>query len=107
MFLGVDIDRDGGMKSEMKHRVSEGEKASGVLRKMSKGEVLSRDAKRGMYERIVTPTLLYSSELWATGAAKRRLMEIMCMKTMCEVRIMGRVRNENICRRCSGVVNIP
>jgi hypothetical protein len=30
----VDIDRDGGMKSEMKHRVTEGKKVSGVLRKM-------------------------------------------------------------------------
>jgi hypothetical protein len=30
-YLGVDIDRDGGMKSEMKHSVSEGEKVSGCL----------------------------------------------------------------------------
>jgi hypothetical protein len=37
-YLGVDIDGDGGMKSEMKHRVSEREKVSGVLSKIWKGE---------------------------------------------------------------------
>jgi hypothetical protein len=35
-YLGVDIDRDGGMKSEMKQRVSEGKKVSVVLRKVWK-----------------------------------------------------------------------
>jgi hypothetical protein len=49
-YLCVDIDRDGGMKSEMKDRVSEGEKFSGVVRKMWKGEGLSIDSKRGMIE---------------------------------------------------------
>jgi hypothetical protein len=33
-YLAVDIDIYGGMKSEMKHSVSEAEKVSGVLRKM-------------------------------------------------------------------------
>jgi hypothetical protein len=46
-YLGVDIGRDGGIKSDMKHRETEGEKVSCVLRKMWKGEGLSRDAKRG------------------------------------------------------------
>jgi hypothetical protein len=41
----VDIDRDGGMESEMKHRVSEEDKVSGDLRKMWKGEDLSIDSK--------------------------------------------------------------
>jgi hypothetical protein len=38
----VDIDRDGGMKTEMKHRVSEGRKVSGVLRNIWKGKVVKR-----------------------------------------------------------------
>jgi hypothetical protein len=33
----VDIDRDGPMKNEIKHKVSEGEKVTGVLRKIWKG----------------------------------------------------------------------
>jgi hypothetical protein len=90
-YLGVDIDRDGGMKSEMKHRASEGEKVSGVLRKMWKGEGLLIDAKRGMYEGIVAPLLLYGSEVWETSAAERRRMEVMemkCMRAMCGVSVM-------------------
>jgi hypothetical protein len=82
--------------------VSEEEKVSGVLRKMWKGEGLSIDAKRGMHEVIVATTLLYSSEVWATGAAERRRMEVMeieCMRAMCGVSIMDRVRNKDVRRR--------
>ncbi|WP_440994895.1 hypothetical protein [Cysteiniphilum litorale] len=72
----MDIDRDGGIKSEMKHRMTEGEKVCGVLKKMWKGEGMSRDAKRSMYEGIVVPTLLYGSEVWAASAEIRRRMEM-------------------------------
>jgi hypothetical protein len=75
----VDIDIDGGMKSEMKHRVSEGENASVVLMKMSNRE-LSRDANICMYEGIVVPALFYGGEEWATGAVKRRQLEVIEMK---------------------------
>jgi hypothetical protein len=72
IYLDVDIDRDGGMRSEMKHRVTEGEKDSGVLRKMWKGEGLLKDAKISMYEGIVVSTLLYGSEVWARSVEERR-----------------------------------
>jgi hypothetical protein len=47
----VDIGRDGGMRSEMKHRLSEGDKVSSVLGKMYKGEGLAilKSAKRAEY----------------------------------------------------------
>jgi hypothetical protein len=45
------------MKSEMKHRLSEGEKVSSVL--MWKGAGLSIDAKIGVYKGIVAPMLLF------------------------------------------------
>jgi hypothetical protein len=44
-YLGVNVDRDGGMKSEMKYRASEEDKVSGVLRKMWKGQGLSIHSK--------------------------------------------------------------
>jgi hypothetical protein len=72
MYLDVDIDRDGGMKSEMKHRVTEGEKDSGGLRKMWKGEGVSKYAKRSMYEGTVVSTLLYGSDVWETSVEERR-----------------------------------
>jgi hypothetical protein len=79
-YLRVDIDRDGVMKSEMKDRVTEGEKVSGVLRKIWNGEGMSRDAKRSMYEGIVVPTLLYGTEVWLTNSEDRRRMGVMEMK---------------------------
>jgi hypothetical protein len=78
----VDIDRYGGTKSEMKHEVTEGEKVSGVLKKIWKGEGMSRDAKRSMYEGIVVSMLLYGSEVWATSAEDRRRMGVIEMKFM-------------------------
>jgi hypothetical protein len=84
-------------------------KVSGVLRKIWKGEGLSIDSKRGMCEGIVAPTLLYGSEVWATSAAERRRMEVMeinCMRAMCGVSIMDRVRNEDVRRRCGSRVSI-
>jgi hypothetical protein len=33
-YLEVDIDRDGGIKSEIQHIVNEGEKVCGILRKI-------------------------------------------------------------------------
>jgi hypothetical protein len=40
------------------------------LEEVWKGEGLSRNAKRGMYEGIVVPMLLYGNEVWATGAVE-------------------------------------
>jgi hypothetical protein len=71
-YLGMDIDRDGMIKSEVKHRASEGEKVSVVLKKMWKEDRLSRDAKRGMCEGIIAPIWLCGSIVWATGAVERR-----------------------------------
>jgi hypothetical protein len=57
----------------------------------------------------VTPTLLYGSTIWATGAAERRRIEAMkmnCMRAMCGVSIMDRVRNEDVHRRCGSELRI-
>jgi hypothetical protein len=70
---------------------------------------LSIDLKRGMYEGIVAPTLLYVSEVWAIGAAGIRRMEVMeikCIRDMCGVSIMDKVRNEDVRRRCGSEVSI-
>jgi hypothetical protein len=40
-------------------------------------ESLSKDAKRGLYERIVAPTPHYgTSDVWATGAVERGRIEV-------------------------------
>jgi hypothetical protein len=106
-YLGVD--RDGGVKSEMKHRVSKGEKFSGVLRKIWKGEGLSWDAKRSMYEGIVVTTLLYGSEVWATSVENRSrmgVMEFKCMRAISGISNMDRIRNEKVQRMCGSELTI-
>jgi hypothetical protein len=105
----LDIDRDGGMKSKMKHRMTEGDKVSGVLKKIWKGEGMSKDAKRSMYEGIVVPTLLYGSEVLAASAGDRRrmgVMEIKCMRAMCRVSIRDRIRNEEVRRKSCSELDI-
>jgi hypothetical protein len=42
-------------------------------------ECLARYAKRGMYEDIAAPTLLYGRKVWATDAVERRLMGVIKM----------------------------
>jgi hypothetical protein len=57
-YLCVDSDyRHGGIKSELKHVVSEGEKVSGVLKNVRKEEGITRDVKSDMYE--PSPHLLW------------------------------------------------
>jgi hypothetical protein len=99
----VAIDTNGGMKSEMKHRVTQGEKVIVALRKIFKGEGLPRNAKRNLHEGMVLSTLQYGREICTTSAEDRRRMgmiQIKWMRAMCGLSIMGRVRNEEVGRRC-------
>jgi hypothetical protein len=62
-----------------------------------------------VYEGIVMPTFLYGSEVWATSAEDIRrisVMEIECMRAMCEVSILDGVRNKKVRRRCSSELSI-
>jgi hypothetical protein len=85
------------MKSKMKHIVSEGGKVSGFPRNIWKGENMSRDAKRSIYEGTVVPTLPYGIEVWATSAddiIRMGMIEMKFIRAICGVIIMARVRNE-------------
>jgi hypothetical protein len=84
------------------------DKVSGVLRKVWKRKGMSKDAKRSMHVDAVVSTLLYMyvSEVWATSVQDRwmGMREMKCMGYMCGVRIMDRVRNEEVHRRCGSEV---
>ena len=108
-YLGVDIANDGTMREEVKHRVTEGERVLGALRGMWTNEGMTMDAKKGLYEGVVVPTLLYGSETWSLNASERKRFEVTemkCLRSMCGVSIRDRVRNEEIRRRCGGGVRI-
>ena len=55
--------------------------------------------KRMMYERIVVPTMVYGAETWCLNAREKRrlnVLEIKCLRKMCGVTVMGRIRNDVI-----------
>ncbi len=60
---------------------------------------LGMSAKRRLYEGVVVPTVLYGAETWNMGAAERKrlnIMEMRCLRNMCGVTRMDRVRNEEV-----------
>ncbi len=72
---------------------------------MFKCRSLGMNAKRRLYEGVVVLDALYGAESWNMGAAERRLnvIEMRCLRSMCGVTQMDRVRNDEV-RRRSGVV---
>ena len=64
-YLGVMISTDGGMGEELAHRVLEGRKVWGTMAKLWKENMISREVKRKLCERVVTPTVVYGSETWS------------------------------------------
>ena len=71
-----------------------------VWRPMSKLlNMISREVKRELYERVVMPTVVYGWETWAFNAQERRKIEV-CLRNTCGIRRVDRVRNAIIKERC-------
>ena len=56
----------------MVHRVLEGRKVCGTMAKLWKENVISRELKRELYERVVIPSIVYGSETWSLSTQGRR-----------------------------------
>merc|ERR1712002_376084 len=63
-YLGVDISNGSGLDEEVNHRIGEARRARGALKDVWKKRHISREAKVGMYEGIIEPSLLYGCETW-------------------------------------------
>ena len=76
-------------------------KVQSGLRVMFSSKSLSMQVKRRLYEGIAIPTALYGAETWSMGAAEKRLnvAEMKCLRGMCGVTRMDRIRNEEVRRR--------
>ncbi len=73
---------------------------------MFKCRSLRLNGKRRLYEGVVVLIVLYGAETCNMEEADRRrlnVIEIRCLRNMCEVTRMDRVRNEEVQRR-TGVV---
>jgi len=58
------------MNEEVSHSIGEARMVSGALQKLWKNLNMSMEAKVGMYEGIVEPTLLYGCEAWTLNVHK-------------------------------------
>ena len=59
------INTNGCMEEVGGHRVLEERKVWGTMAKLWRENMISRKVKRELYERIVTPTVVYSSGRWS------------------------------------------
>ena len=108
-YLGVDMSSDGGMGEEVNHRITEAKKAWGALKDVWKKRHISREAKVGMYEGIIEPSLLYGCEVWSLKVHERKRMEAVemnCLRNICGLRRIDRVPNVEIRRRCGKKVSV-
>ena len=102
-YLGTDVANDGRMHEEISHRITEARKAAGALGSLWKRRNICREAKVGMFEGIVEPSLMYGSEVWVLNKSERKKIEAVemnCLRSICGVRRIDRVRNEEVRRMC-------
>jgi len=67
------------------------------MKKMCKIRSVNLKVKRELYEKVVVPTVMYGSETWANRVAERNKLDVMemnCLRSMCGVTRMDRLRNE-------------
>ena len=107
--MGVDISSDIGMGEEVNRRIVEARKAWGELKDVWKKRHISREAKVGMYEGIIEPSLLYGCETWVLNVRDRKRMEAVEMnglRNICGLRRIDRVPNVVIRRMCGKNVSV-
>ena len=108
-YLAVDISNDSGMGEEVNHRIGEARKAWGALKDVWKKRHISREAKVGMYEGIIEPSLQHGCETWVLNVRDRKRMEAVemnCLRNICGLRRIDRVPNVEIRRMCGKNVSV-
>ena len=101
-YLGSKVSVDGSVEVEVKSRINEAGKVLGGMKRVFRCRSLGMNVKRKLYEGVAVPTALYGSETWSMGVAEKRklnVMEMKCLRSMCGVTRMDRVRNEEVRRR--------
>ena len=101
-YLGSVISACSDSVKEVKSRVNEVAKVQGGLKVMFNSKSLSMQVKRRLYEGIAIPTALYGAETWSMSVADKKrvnVAEMKCLRGMCGVTRMDRIRNEEVRRR--------
>ena len=101
-YLGSVISKGVGVSNDVRQRVSEGAAAYGAMKSIWKVKEVGMRVKKGLYESIVVPTVMYGGESWGLRKEERRklnVMEMNCLRNMCGVSRREHVRNEEVRRR--------
>ena len=101
-YLGSVIAANGGVEADVSHRVSEGCKVLGAVNGVVRNRGLGMNVKRVLYERVIVPTVTYGSESWGMKERERRklnVFEMRCLRSMCGVSRLDRLRNEEVRER--------
>ena len=74
-YLGSVIAANGGVESDVRHRVNEGCKVLGALKGVMKNRGLGMNVKKVLYEKVVVPTVMYGSESWGIKVTERQKLQ--------------------------------
>ena len=72
----------------MRQRVNEGSKVLGAVKGVVKCRGVGMNVKRVLYERVVVPTVMYGSELWAMRETDRRAVTLMKVQEIIRLEII-------------------
>ena len=63
-YLGRIISKDAGVSMDVRQRVREGAAAYGAMESIWRVKEVGMRVKKGLYESIVVPTVIYGGESW-------------------------------------------
>ena len=98
-YLGSIISANGGVEADVSHRVNEGCKVFGAMNGVIRNRGLEMAVKKTLYEKVIVPTVTYGSELWGMKERERQklnVFEMRCLRSMCGVSRLDRLRNEEV-----------
>ena len=101
-YLGSVFSKHGSVEAEVRDRAMQGRKVIGALGSVMKGRTVSVDAKRGIRDSVLLPTLTYGSETWNWNAADEsriRAVEMSYLRGASGVRGTRELSNEEVYER--------
>ena len=102
-YFGIMISMEGGIGEEVAHRVPKRRKVWGTQAKLWKENMIFEEVKWELYERLVIPTVVYGLETWSLSEHEKRKIEVfemMCLRNICGIRRVDKVRNAVIRYGC-------
>ena len=96
-YLRSQASADGGCEKDVVHRMKEGSGPSVAMKRVLSNRRLGIKTRKCLYEGVIVPTALYEAEAWGMKSAERRkvnVLEMKCLRSLDDVSLMDRVRNE-------------